>query len=116
MSWSKPDWVEVAADGEAALLVGGVDEVGEAFGGVGRQRQKADVVDGHGLRSQDRGEDLAMLSSTWLSDQLSEVLEGEPDDFHAGGDGLMADVPRRGGVCGTPGAADHDLLVTVGPL
>src|SRR5437867_3876723 len=45
--------VEVAADGEAALLVGGVDEAVEAFGGVGGYGEQPDVINDDQLRSQD---------------------------------------------------------------
>ncbi len=37
--------VEVAADREAAGLVGGLDDAEEPFGGVGAAGQQADVVD-----------------------------------------------------------------------
>src|SRR6266536_4833235 len=38
-------WVQVARDGQGAALVGGVDQPVETIGGVGADRQQADVVD-----------------------------------------------------------------------
>ena len=49
----EPGGVQVAGDGDAAFLIGGVDEAVEALGGVGADGQQADVVDDDEVGAQD---------------------------------------------------------------
>src|SRR5690242_5799339 len=52
----KPGGVQVAADRERAPFVGGVDQPVEALGGVGADREEADVVDDDQVGSDDPGQ------------------------------------------------------------
>ena len=98
----EPGGVEVGGQGDAALLVGGVDDPVEGFGGVGGNRQQPDVIDQDQVRSEDPAEGSAGgVVGPVAADDLAELFEAEPQDVGAGIDGGVAE---RFEEVGLPGA------------
>ena len=84
--------MEVRGEGDAALLVGGVNDPVEGFGGVGGDRQKPDVIDQDQVRSQDAAESPAGgVVGPVPADDLAELFEAEPEHVGAGVDGGVAE-------------------------
>jgi hypothetical protein len=109
--------VEVRGDGDRALLIRGVDEAVEAFGGVGGNGQEPDVIDHDEVRAQDPGDGLGDgVVGAVPAQQDAEVFEGEPGDPQALLDGVLAERLEQEGLPGARGSADDQVLPAVYPL
>ncbi len=71
--------------------MGGVDEAVEALGGVLGYREEADVVDDDEVCSQDAGDGFGDgVVGAVSAQEDAEVFEGEPGNFEALFDGVLA--------------------------
>ena len=86
------DGVKIARQGDGAFLVGGVDNAVERLGGLGCDRQQADVVDHDDVGAHDASDGFGGgVVGAVATHERSEVLETEPGDLVAGIDGGVAE-------------------------
>ena len=86
----EPGRVEVRGDRHGAFLVSGVDQPVEAFGGVGRHRQKTDIVNDNQLGAEDFADRFTDgVVGAVPADQPAEVFQGEPGDVQSLFDGKL---------------------------
>ena len=79
MSSPSAGGVEVEGDRDGTILVGGIDEAVETFGGVGGYRKQSDVINGDQVSSQYPGDGLGdgVLGAV-VAQRDREALQGEP--------------------------------------
>ena len=105
----EPGGVKVRADGEGPLLIGGVDQAVEAFGGVVAHAQQADVIDHDDVGPEHGGEGLAhRVVDPVATHQDAEVLDGEPAHAELLVDGALAQGFEQVGLAG-PGRSSDTL-------
>lgn len=93
--------VQVGGQGDGALLVGGVDDPVEPFGGVGGDGQEPNVVDDDDIGSQDALDGSAGgVIGAVAADEGAEVLEAESADVGAMVDGCAAERVEEVGLAG----------------
>ena len=86
----KAGGVEVGTDRHGTLFVGGVDESVETFGGIGRHRQQAYVIDHDQFGAEDFADRFADgVVGAVPADQPAEVFQGEPGDVQSLFDGEL---------------------------
>ncbi len=113
----EPGGVQVGGHHDGALLVAGVDEPVEAFGGVGGDRQEADVVNDDQVGAHDGGEPFGdRVVDTVPADQGAEVFDGEPGHGTAAVDGVLSEGFTEVALSGARGAAHHQVLPTGDPF
>ena len=77
---------------DGASLVGGVDDAVERLGGLGGDRQQADVVDHDDVGAHDPPDGLGGgVVGAVAAHERAEVLETEPGDLVTGIDGGVAE-------------------------
>ena len=109
--------VQVRADGDAAPLVGGVDESVETLGRIEAHRQQANVIEDDQLRSQDPpdGPRYGVVGPV-APHENAEILEDEPGDLDADLDGGLANGFEEERLPRARRSAYHDVLAAPYPL
>ena len=107
----EPGGVKVRGDRHRAFLVGGVDQPVEAFGGVGRHRQQADIVNDNQLGAEDFADRFADgVVGAVPADQPAEVFQGEPGDVQSLFDGELPERLEQERLPGSGRSADDEVL------